>query len=461
MIVHRLFPLAVAAAALPMCLGAAEGQTPKPVSAKICQTCHTTEAGQLRGNFDLLANLSSSIQVRLDERVEVLRYDKTTLKVLSPEPGATVNDTLKAIKKGHEVRVEFTEKDGVKTATLLAVKPPVKLAAHETATLEEVQSLVSLGPEKGKYFLFDSRPASRFQEGSIPTAVNLPFPAFDKLVDKLPADKNALVIFYCSGKTCNMSPGSLAKARKLGYTNAKVFIDGMPGWYTRNFGVIAPKSFKEAFLDKDIPAIVLDLRPDADQGSIKGAVALGSGKMAELLAELPAPRVKPPVLVVDAEDREAARKVALEIVKAGYSGVNVLEGGFKAWLAAGYPMSQGPLVAKVTYVPKPRPGSISQEAFTKLANLPPDQRQGAVILDVRNPDETKHGVIKGALVIPEPELLARLGELPKDKNLQLVCHCSTGVRAELAYHFLTEKGYHVRFLNSEITIIDTGEFTID
>ena len=85
--------------------------------------------------------------------------------------------------------------------------------------------------------------------------------------------------------------------------------------------------------------------------------------------------------------------------------------------------------------------------------------RAALILDVRNADETKNGVIKGALVIPEPQLLARLSEVPRDRPV--ICHCSTGIRAELAYHLLKEKGYEVRFLPTEITIIDTGDFTID
>ena len=84
-----------------------------------------------------------------------------------------------------------------------------------------------------------------------------------------------------------------------------------------------------------------------------------------------------------------------------------------------------------------------------------------LILDVRNPDETKNGTIKGALVIPETALLSRLAEVPKDAKVLVVTHCSTGIRAELAYHLLKEKGYNARFLNAEITIIDTGEFTID
>jgi rhodanese-related sulfurtransferase len=451
-----------------LCLGAFAGNAlagdaapPRPVSAKICLTCHTTSSGQLRGTFDNLALRNSSFQLKLDENTEVLRYDKTSLKVLAEEQGASLEDTLKNIKKGHEVRVEYTEREGVKTATLLAVKKAVKVAAGESVSLDQVQKLVAMGPEKGRYFLFDSRPAPRFQEGNIPTAVNMPFPAFDKLVDKLPADKHALVIFYCSGKTCNMSPGALAKAKKLGYTNAKVFVDGMPGWYSRNFGVIAPRSFKEALLDKDIPAIILDLRSEAEKGSLKGAVTVTTGAPVEWVKLLPPTKLKPPVLVLDQDGGQAARTTAQDIVKAGYAGVNVLEGGFNAWQAAGLPVTQGRLATKVAYVPKPRPGAISNEEFTRLATLAPGQRNGVVILDVRNPDETRQGIIPGALVIPEPLLTSRLAELPKDRSLVVIAHCSTGIRAELAYHLLKERGYNVRFLNAELTIIDTGEFTID
>ena len=57
------------------------------------------------------------------------------------------------------------------------------------------------GPEKGKYLLVDARPAPRFMEGAIPTAVNIPFVAFDKMVDKLPKDKSTLIIYYCGGVT--------------------------------------------------------------------------------------------------------------------------------------------------------------------------------------------------------------------------------------------------------------------
>ena len=441
-------------------LFSADAPAPKANAAKICTTCHTTAPDNLRGHFDNLALKNNSFQLKIDERTEVLRFDKATVKVVTPESAADLDAALKSIAKGHEVRVQFTEKDGVKTAVGVYVKPPVKLAATETITLDEVQKLVAMGPEKGKYFLYDSRPGPRFMEGAIPTAINLPFPAFDKNLAKLPADKTALVIFYCSGKTCNMSPGSLTKAKALGYTHVKVFIDGMPAWTKKNIGVLSPASLKAAYFDTNTPLVLLDVRPAAEaaKGFVKGAVAVDPAKVADLLKTFPSAKLKPPVVVVDETGGETAKAVANEFVKAGYVGVNILSGGFKAWQAATLPVETGTLAAKAAYVPKPRPGSISPAEFTKLAELAPAQRE-VVILDVRNLDESKNGIIKGALVIPEPQLLGRIAEIPKDKKI--VVHCSTGIRAELAYHLLKEKGYDARFLPIEITIIDSGEFTLD
>ncbi len=452
---RTLTALLLAASALP---GTAQAP-PRPVMAKICANCHTTAPGNLRGNFDNLIAKNGAFQLRIDDATEVLRYDKAALKVEAREAGATAEDTLKLIKKGHEVRVEYVEKDGIRTATRVSVKPPVALAANETLAFADLEKLVALGPEKGNYLLVDCRPQPRFQEGSIPTAINLPFPAFDKLTDRLPADKHKLIIYYCSGKTCNMSPGSSRKAQKLGYTNVKVFVDGMPGWYTRHAGVISADSFREAFLAKAMPAVILDLRgAAAEQGAPAGAVAADPARLEALLQTFPAPKVKPPVLVVDADGGPAARALAERIAQAGYPGVNTLLGGFGAWRAAGLPTTTGKLARTVDFVPKLRPGAIPAAEFTRIAALAPADRK-AVILDVRNPDEVATGRLKGALAIPEPELRGRLAEVPRGQRV--LVHCSTGMRAELAYHLLREQGYDAAFLNGEIAVLDTGEFIAD
>jgi rhodanese-related sulfurtransferase len=164
---------------------------------------------------------------------------------------------------------------------------------------KEVEKLVAQGPEKGKYFLFDSRPLPRFQEGSIPTAVNLPFPAFDKLAGKLPKEKDALVIFYCAGPSCNMSPGSATKAQKLGYTNIKVYVDGMPAWSQNNYGVLSVQFLKEAWVGKDIPHVLLDARDvkESQKDFIKGAVAFPAANSDKLVKGLGDLKKKAPIMV--------------------------------------------------------------------------------------------------------------------------------------------------------------------
>ena len=128
---------------------------------------------------------------------------------------------------------------------------------------------------------------------------------------------------------------------------------------------------------------------------------------------------------------------------------------FAGWKAAGYDLYAGQASTRVAYVPKPRPGDIGIDAFKALAATTPAD---TLILDVRNQDEANAGMIKGAKLIPDEELLSRLGELPKDTRI--VAHCATGVRAEMAYHQLKEKGYNVAFVKGDIAIDKSGKLTI-
>lgn len=167
----------------------------KPVIAKICMNCHQAQAGSLRGNFDGIS--PKAIQIKIDDTTEVVKYDPSSITLVNMPQGSGFRD----IKKGKEIHIGYTEKDGVRTATLLSLKPPIKVAPEKLMSTAEVEKLVAMGPEKGKYMLIDARPAPRFMEGAIPTAVNIPFPAFDKMADKLPKDRSSLIIYYCGGST--------------------------------------------------------------------------------------------------------------------------------------------------------------------------------------------------------------------------------------------------------------------
>ena len=433
----------------------------KPMIARICTNCHKAEAGALLGYFDNVTFKAKTIQVKIDDATELLKFDEDEIKVINGKGKTGDGDFLKdnLIKKGHEIKVEYVEKDGVKTAVKLIEKPPVKIPAEMLIATADIEKLVALGPEKGKYFLFDSRPLPRFQEGSIPTAVNLPFPAFDKLADKLlPKDKNALVIFYCAGPACNMSPGSADKAKKLGYTNLKVYKDGMPAWSAKNHSVLSTQFLKEAWIDKDIPHVLLDVRPakETAKGFIKGAVSFPAAKSAKLVKNLPPKDKKPPVIIYDGKDGKQAVKVAKQLVKAGYGKVLVLTGGYDAWQTAKYEVVTGKLATKATYIPKPRPGEIDLDEFKKYAaELPAN----VMIIDVRNTDEANSGMLKTARLIPVEELKDRTAEIPKDKLI--VTHCSTGVRAEMAYHALKALGYtNIKFVNAKMDFEKNGSYKL-
>jgi len=241
----------------------------KPTIPQVCLNCHQAKPGNIQGLFENVAFKSKSIQLKIDANTEIVRFDEGTIKVVDVDK-AGKGDMLRDIAKGREARIEFVEKDGVKNATLISFKGPIKIAPEKVVGYSEVLAMVEQGPEKSNAVLIDSRPLPRFQEGTIPGAINLPYPAFDKFVDRLPKDKATRIVFFCQGVTCMMSPNSLRRAEGMGYTNVRVYPEGAPEWLEKNVGVISAPFLKEAWIDKDIPHVLLDVRAltDAKNGFI-------------------------------------------------------------------------------------------------------------------------------------------------------------------------------------------------
>jgi rhodanese-related sulfurtransferase len=222
--------------------------------------------------------------------------------------------------------------------------------------------------------------------------------------------------------------------------------------------VLSVQALKEAWIDKDIPHVLLDVRPvkDSAKGFIKGAVTFPAIDTAKLISALPPRDKKPPVIIYDGKDGQQAVAVAKDLLKAGYGKVMVLTGGLDAWKSAGFEVASGTLTAKATYTPKPRPGELNLDVFKKyVAELP----SNVMIVDVRTAGEAKSGMFKGAKLIPAEEIPERLAEIPKDKLI--VTLCSTGVRGEMAYHALKALGYtNVAFVNAKIDFEKDGTYKI-
>lgn len=77
------------------------------------------------------------------------------------------------------------------------------------------------------------------------------------------------------------------------------------------------------------------------------------------------------------------------------------------------------------------------EVFERLTSE--DEAQRPFVIDVREPDEWAEGHIDGATHIPLGQLGSHIAEIPKDRDVVLVCHM--GGRSEMATNMLTRAGF--------------------
>jgi NADPH-dependent 2,4-dienoyl-CoA reductase/sulfur reductase-like enzyme/rhodanese-related sulfurtransferase len=74
-----------------------------------------------------------------------------------------------------------------------------------------------------------------------------------------------------------------------------------------------------------------------------------------------------------------------------------------------------------------------------------DALDGQFLLDVRNPQELEVESVPGAVNIPLPQLRSRLNELPRDREILVICR--SGQRAYYATRILLQNGFQARDLS--------------
>ncbi|MBF0330031.1 MAG: hypothetical protein HQL10_12810 [Nitrospirae bacterium] len=234
-----------------------------------------------------------------------------------------------------------------------------------------------------------------------------------------------------------------------------MFIDGLPAWKKAGSLIASTGANLKGVIDKDIPHVLIDVRPAdyAKKEHIKGAVNIPLKELAGMKPKFPENK-KAPIVIYCASQQ--AMEEAFKAVRGwGYVNASYLAGGMEGWKKAGNPVENDKLKTEIVYVPKPRPGEIMPEEFKTIAASTPS---GKFILDVRDADEAAEGMIKGAKNIPTQDVGDRIAEIPKDK--EIIIHCSTGARAEIAYNTLKEKGFKARFLNATVKIAKDGKLEI-
>ena len=68
-------------------------------------------------------------------------------------------------------------------------------------------------------------------------------------------------------------------------------------------------------------------------------------------------------------------------------------------------------------------------------------QQGAILLDVRSPQEFEEGHLENATLLPEYEIVKKASEILVDKSQLIIVYCSTGHRSEKAKKILQKLGY--------------------
>jgi rhodanese-related sulfurtransferase len=229
----------------------------------------------------------------------------------------------------------------------------------------------------------------------------------------------------------------------------------MPAWKKAKQPLYSTAEYLNQMSKFKNSVVIIDTRPDIDfkAGHIGGTTALSVDKLATMQEKFPA-RKNAPIVIV-ATDNNSALKSFNIIRNWGYKNTSILNKGFEGWQKAGFAVATGNGATDIVYVPVPTPGAMSVNDFKAILA---QKSADTVIIDVRTEDEVSSGTIEGALNIPTDEIADRLSEIPKDKKI--VTYCSTGLRAEMAYIALKDKGYGATFLDAKADFNADGKYTL-
>lgn len=168
-------------------------------------------------------------------------------------------------------------------------------------------------------------------------------------------------------------------------------------------------------------AIVLDVRHEDEfvKSHVPNSIFIGiQGNFAPWVGALIGD-VKQPLLLITAEGKEA--ETITRLSRVGFDNVlGYLEGGIKAWTAAGYE----------TDTIK----SISAEQFAT------EITEKSIVVDARKPSEFTSEHVENAINIPLDTINSNIAEVPKNTDFYL--HCAGGYRSVIMASILKSRGYH-------------------
>jgi len=160
----------------------------------------------------------------------------------------------------------------------------------------------------------------------------------------------------------------------------------------------------------------------------------------ELVAEDLVPRRTAPIVVLDGGDEDLAERAAQKLAALGFTDAAILEGGCRAWQAAG-----GELFSGVN-VPSKAFGEFVEHRY-ETPRIPPEELarlkesgKKLVILDARPYEEYHRMNIPGGIDAPGAELVYRVHDLAPDRETIVVVNCAGRTRSIIGCQSLRNAG---------------------
>lgn len=94
-------------------------------------------------------------------------------------------------------------------------------------TLQELETRIR---ERAGLALVEALPPRHFAAGHLPAAINLPLESLPEAAARLLPDRDAEIVVYCSGPSCQNSHTAARTLETLGYQQVRVFAGGKAEW---------------------------------------------------------------------------------------------------------------------------------------------------------------------------------------------------------------------------------------
>lgn len=161
------------------------------------------------------------------------------------------------------------------------------LGAEKGFEIVETFDLKKMVDEKKEFTLIDARSPEEYAEAHVVGAINIPANEWDAHKQKLPKDKNRLVVTYCNGVQCGKSFKAAGFCKEAGFKNILVYKEGYPVWEEVGYTVITGPGYgKKIETRKLTPSelakvigdltntVVVDVRDPKEfqEGHIKNAI---------------------------------------------------------------------------------------------------------------------------------------------------------------------------------------------